>query len=630
MRRIQKLQAVSNLKRTMRRDFLLEQYLTTEIEDAISAMFEQSQVDAECLRQYNGVPRNPVRNVPVENAPNIEVTLGAIAADSLYAQAITNVFNVNPILTVMPVNGEEYVGAAKALQRYTNWGVQNEWKLRRACEHVFLDVVQLGTGIAFIPDVERKRKGLLDVTITQGPEISPLAVEDFIVPGGSNQTIEDMPWKAMRMWLTQGEINDYGDAETNDPESVWDISKFKPVGNIGFMRSRREALGRTLSNSKIKKLYEFYLVYIRFDYDRDGIDEDLLVVWDRTSKTIGWLGYTTTSRDPFESAVYQIRTHLFRGIGVLEMLQPYEEEVTEAHNDRALNVKLANMRAFKTKQGQVDEGTVMLWAGRNFQLQDPDADMKELRLSEIYPSAIANEAATISLAERRVGVNELNTPRPSQVLGSRTPAFTTSALIQQQNNRFAPAFDNMRDFASGCVRQCLLRKHERLRTVGPRGQTAQDIIEIMGKKDGQLIVDLLSKVGFERNVNVELTASSAAVNRDAEKQNALLLGNIVTSYYLKVLQLVQAVSQPGVAPIVKETGSKIAAAWGEMIERTIRTFDQIRDPHRFVIDVSDQLDALPVQQQGLAGLAELLQGGGGQGEQTLPTQGQNGIPGGAG
>src|SRR5258708_1387372 len=169
------------------------------------------------------------------------------------------------------------------------------------------------------------------------------------------------------MWLRQGEIDAHADPESNDEADVWDTENFKPVGNIGFMRSRRETLGRTLSNAKVKKLYEIYLVYVRFDYDRDGIDEDLLCVWDRTSKEMGWLGYATTSRDPFESAVYQIRTHLFRGIGVLEMLQPYEVEVTEAHNDRALNVKLANMRAFKTKQGQVDEGTIMLWAGRNFQ-----------------------------------------------------------------------------------------------------------------------------------------------------------------------------------------------------------------------------------------------------------------------
>ena len=52
---------------------------------------------------------------------------------------------------------------------------------------------------------------------------------------------------------------------------------------------------------------------------------------------------------------------------------------------------------------------------------------------------------------------------------------------------------------------------------------------------------------------------------------------------------------------------KIANSAGEIIERTIRTFDQIRDPEAFIVDVNAELDKIQgVGQEGLAGLTDLL------------------------
>ena len=50
---------------------------------------------------------------------------------------------------------------------------------------------------------------------------------------------------------------------------------------------------------------------------------------------------------------------------------------------------------------------------------------------------------------------------------------------------------------------------------------------------------------------------------------------------------------------------KIADAAGEVIDRTIRTFDQVRDPALFIIEVEEEM-AAAAQQGGGAG--DLLQG----------------------
>ena len=73
----------------------LERWLTLEIEDALSARSALEERWKECLRQYEGTPEKEIRTVPIEGAPNIEVPVGAIAADSIFAHTIDTIFGVS-------------------------------------------------------------------------------------------------------------------------------------------------------------------------------------------------------------------------------------------------------------------------------------------------------------------------------------------------------------------------------------------------------------------------------------------------------------------------------------------------------------------------------------------------------
>ena len=93
----------------------LAQYLSVELEDALSSRQSLESTWRELLRQYEGVPKNPVKDFPIENAPNIEVTLGAIACDSIYAQVVDLIYQVDPFITCRPVpkgrySEEQYCG----------------------------------------------------------------------------------------------------------------------------------------------------------------------------------------------------------------------------------------------------------------------------------------------------------------------------------------------------------------------------------------------------------------------------------------------------------------------------------------------------------------------------------------
>jgi hypothetical protein len=62
---------------------------------------------------------------------------------------------------------------------------------------------------------------------------------------------------------------------------------------------------------------------------------------------------------------------------------------------------------------------------------------------------------------------------------------------------------------------------------------------------------------------------------------------------------------------------KIAEAAGEVIDRTIRTFDQVRDPALFRIEIDVEMETAMANapQQGIQQLMQMMAGGLGQGGQ---------------
>lgn len=598
MKTIVKLKQRNEIKDlTEEQENKLKQWIQDELELALSARTAQDQLWRNSLRLYEGVPKTAVKNTPIENAPNIEITLGAIATDTIYAQAIDLIFSISPVLTVRPTKPED-VKSAKAIQRLANYIAAHESKIRDAADHAIFDDVQLGTGIYYIPWTETHRKTRTRKITHKGARVYSIPPEDFITPGGANSDIQEMEWCSARFWLTKAELDERALRQNLNIDNVI------PVGIPGWVKSRRESLGRTSSNDKIGELFEIHDIYAYFDIDGDGEPEDLLIIWDRASQSILKVMFSEFDTRPFEVMRYQIRAHLFNGTGVMEMLAPYQEEATEIHNHRTLNMLLANTRLWVTKTGMFPNG-LKIWPNKNIEADDPSNDIKAIQMGEIYPSALQAETLTISLAERRVGSGEISSPSPSSIAGSRTPGITALSLMQQANRRFAPAFASIRFGTAGAIKQCLFRYSERL-LAGDK-DVEDHIAKILSPEDAELAINTLKSDDFDDMMNVELTASSASINADADKQNAMLLVNVLSSYYEKTLLLVQIASDPQTPPAVREVAKKIAEVSGEIIERTIRTFDQVRDPETFIVKANEELDKIPdINKQGLEGLGQIV------------------------
>lgn len=587
----------------------LARWLEIEIDDALSSRRALDVIWRRCLKMYNGVPRLEVRNVPVPNAPNIEVTIGAIAADTIYAQGIDLIFNTSPLVTCRPkpkfADDQETVKDAKAVQRFVNHiATCDDAGLRAAVETAILDDVQLGTGVLYIPYVQKVKKTKTAKVLSAGPHFYAIPPEDVIITGGTSQDNQALPLFGIRFYYTEQELADAA------RDNKWNITDFAPLHAKDWVRSAREMLGKQgESLSRRGTLFDVIHCHCFFDIDGDGYDEDLFVVWNHSGRKIAYVNYSPFDHRPAETMVYQKQAHLYYGLGVLQMIDPYEEKLTDVHNYATLNILLANSRVWAGSESLPE--TMQIWPGKYIQVPDASKDLQPLQMADVYSSIWQDQMVTMQLANQRVGISDMS--RGADI-PSRTPGITMMSALQQVNRRFTPAFDGMRLCIAGALRQACYRYQERLKSGDSKAEAT--ILSVLGYEDGTRVLDVFRRDSFDEHVDIELTAASASINREADRQNAIMLTNILAQYYQRTIELIMLSSNPTTPPEVAAIARKISSSAGEIIDRTIRTFDQIRDPGTFIINIEQELNAIEStsgDQQAIMQLMQALGAAGGQG-----------------
>lgn len=593
-------------------------WIDTEITRAEGARSELRAVWEINLRLYEAIPEMLQRNVPFINASNLEIPIAAIACEAVYAQMLNAIFNIDPLLTCREV-GEEgrLVEHVKALQRFTEV-LTRKITLRSASENALLDDIKLGTGILYTRWSERSKKTLAEPIVTKrGPDVRAIAVEDFYVPGGATDDLDGEEWCGIRYKLTQHQLN------TRARDLGWDIEDAQEYATIDRVRQIRERLGRyaemvgnrqNTASGNDETMYEVFEIYCYYDIDDDGIDEDLLVAWDRGSRRVLHVRFNPYDRRPFSAMRYQLREFLFYGMSVTEMMAPFQRGASNTYNYWLDNALLANARFYVGRHGSVPNNQLHIWPNRFLPVLDPERDFKAIPMADTYPSMPGILQMTMAFAERRSGLPEISGNRPAGGLGTRTPGITAMTLMQKANERFGPAFDQARFAVTDAMRQAVMRYQERV--LANDEDVINDIYLMLGEERGGLLIELFKMPGFGDSVAIELTASTAQVNRDAEKQNWILLMQQFTVIFDKVFMLTQVMESPQMGPLAKQVAQRIIQMMMELLDRVYRSFDQVRDPATLLLNIREAMAEAEQSQppQALAQLGMALEGMFGGGE----------------
>jgi len=581
------------------------------------------------LRQYAGIPYLNERDTPIENAPNLEITLGAMQVDSIHANWIELVSQAGPqIVTVLPrKNYEDY---ADALQDLIDWGCREAFNLRQAINVSPFNCIQLGSMVNYIPYSVKIRKTDIMKVIDRGPRIIPLPIEDFHLPEGSQGDVQQDPWVEMDMWLDSSDLRHYQRGEDGWKYLSDDLHEVGRAANISAVRQRRYDVARDESQPTA----EGTLAHIcyrcgEYDIDNDGINEELEIIWDYTNNNVLDVRFPSYSLRPFEFAVYQLRAHVAWGLGVMRMDAPYEEEVTVLHNERVLNARLANMRIWKASRS-ISPFLTQPHPGKVIEVSKSD-DFSGEKMADIYPSSAQAEQMTIALAERRTGVSDMQSA--SQRLGTRTPATSAMSYMQAANRRFTPPFLNMRECMAASIRQCIYRIQERVK-LGDQ-DAIYDLKEVLGPDKSAQVIELFHKAdNLIDAFDAQLTASSVSINREADRQNWLMYANFWMQFQRQRVELEQFAAMAPNAHL-KQVADEIIQAGIYLLRRFTRTFETISDVDKYIAEVKgfqEMTGQLPPQlQQGLNGVGDqLMQMMASRGpESPTSTPGQEGNTGGA-
>ncbi len=554
------------------------------------------------MRMYEGIPPSSVRDSAgnMADAPNIEITLGAIAVDNIFANLIELLYQTDQMLQVLPRKGyEEY---SDAVQDYVDWGCREAFNVDDAIPPAAHDCIKLGSMCLYIPWVEKVKVTDTYKIIDRGPRIIPLAIEDFHLPEGSRGNVQTDRWASMDMWLTEADISLYEKSDHNS--KGWNIEGIETAANISEVRQKRLDVAKEHSSEAAAgKLYQIEYCCGEYDIDDDGLLEELEIVSDVTTNKIMSVAFAKYDARPFEFAVYQLRPHVAWGLGVMRMNTPFEDEVSTIHNERVLNARLANARMWRAGSA-VAAFLNKIWPGKVVTANKDEVE--PLKMADIYPSTTQAEMMTISFAERRTGVSDLQAAQGR--LGTRTPGISAMSYMQAANRRFTPAFRNMRGCIAAAIRQCLYRTQERIKAKDKA--VIEDIKNVLGDKADKFL-ELMGKVdNLIDAVDIQVTASSVSINREADRQSWVMLSQLAEKYYQSRIQLEQLKAQ---APTqeMKQLVEAIEAASIKLMRRILRTFETVSDVDAYLAEVEgikQMTEQLPPQAQGgLNGLAQMMQ-----------------------
>lgn len=563
------------------------EWVRQETEEAFGARIPIEAGWRKSLQLYEAVAARKTRDFPIKNAPNLVVPLVATATETVYAQAYDLIFSADPLVTVRPSYGTADKGvsdfrkrAADILQRWLTHSSYRRYDVKTAAADTLLDVCQLGTGVYHIPFERRALKRRTRTITKQSPRIYSLPVEDLITPGGA-RSLGSALWIARRFYLTEEEL------QLQVQQGKWvRTENARPREVNEPMRTTREALGGTQKSGKAsRELYEILEVFAQYDIDGDGLAEDIYAIYDRGSSEILRLKYTPYDVPPFEVATYQKRAHLIHGLGIADMLRQQQIAGTEILNFWILNMLLANCRFIVSQTGTLEED-VEVYPWMNLEVPDP-SKIEFPSMADAYQSGPQAMSMIMGLSERRTGTSELS--RISGGVGTRTPGITALQMAQQGNRRFATAFDSMRMATTNSVMQAVHRESEQL-MAGNKG-LAEEMRRVLGEEDALVLATALNDENFDEYYNVELTATDPSNSKEADRQNSIILLDRMMGYYKGILELSQLAASGQLPAQSLEVVNQIVSKGNELVANTLSTFDQIRDPARYLVEFQNEVEA---------------------------------------
>jgi hypothetical protein len=602
-------------------------WLDQWIRDLISAQQGKMKDWADQERAYRALPE-PKKTRPYVGADTTVIPAIAMAVDPIHARLNTGIFKQDPVFQFKGLKKSvlKYIPAVSA---WVDYYQKHKLKLRQVASPRILECTKLGTMI-FKTVYDRQAAKIITydpstwevVPKTEvrfdGPRVFGVSIGDLLFPP-SYQHLQDCPIVVERIRTTYSNLKV---AEASGKLVNVDDIRNLQVNERTELESAREDVSNHKPASRLNDELVVYECWFDYDIDGDGLPEHLVATVHLDTRTLLQLRYNWYfhQRKPYTLIPYTVTNESLYGIGIGEMVKPFQDALTKWHQMATDNAYLANIRMFIVKKQSGIEEVPRLYAGRCFFVDDPKSDFIPFSSSEIYPSTLTERQNLFGMAEKRTGVSDYLTGRESPIIGSRATATSTLALIQEGTKRVEEVLENIRVGFAEIIENCVYIWIQ-------YGLGGLDDIVFGDDEIGQLLKEFFSQMS-PQNVNgalaIDLSATDAAGNRQALQQMQLQIIQIMMQYLEKTLSAGQAALQAEqTMPQFTAMIVDVMTAARKMFKDLLNKYD-IRNPEEYLPDLEKYLGG-----QSVAGQL----GQGGEGGSVVPPSGSataQGLPGGVG
>jgi hypothetical protein len=573
-----------------------EQLLWYLIQELKRTRGDRNQLESDWIRYeqtYRARPIDMVKEFPFHGASNLVIPVMATDTDTLFSRLMGLLFE-QPGLWTVSARRPEMEEIAPRLEEFLTWAQENECEMQGPVGDYLLDLMKLGTGI-LKERYDRQQKKVYEwreldrgiwqqqalVLLRDAPRTHRVRLHNFFVPAGFKE-LEDMPWCCENIEMTWMQFLNRVRAGVYAMPNA--LAGYNYSGDYGYYQQPVQQAYDEFSHYKASIRNQFCLkeFWTEYDIDEDGEPEALVCTIHEESQSYVRIDYNPffNQEKPYVASRFMRDGNSFYGIGLGEMLDMFQEEITAMHNQRIDAGTIGNSTMIATTKDNTNiSDEEPIWPGKNWRVNKTD-DIKVFGLGN--PGAIASsiqmEGATLQWSQRRDGVNDYVMGNPSPETGYGT-AYTTQQMLLNATRRLG---ETVREVQRG-LGIIGTYKLELYQQFNQRGKE----FFALGQQDGALVrmvlqfpLDLI-----RRGLKVSVRAIDVTNSKDMQIRTNTLVFQQIVGFYGQYLQLLQLLMNPQLPPQFKAIVQQMIDGISLTMRRILESYN-VQDASTLIPDLA--------------------------------------------
>lgn len=530
---------------------------------------------------YKAKPDVERKSFPWPSASNLVVPLAATHADELLSR-IMSIYQSDQLF-IAKILGDFAKGEGEDQRDMIEHFMAdvsldpNELDLYRVEEVVFASAGRYGTGIATFPWIYNKEQvytgnassGFEEKTLSDNPRPENVPLNRFLVDPQTS-TLRNAKFFSHIVPYTKADLRDLIEREAGS--HIFDTTLLRELmdgspdrdGPDYMQAAQEESKGMANNWANVGAQWDIHQCW--FSWWINGKKYRIVAHWHHGKKKIvgGIFNPYPDNEAPYEDAKLAYDDDQYYGYGFMEMLEVFQREVSQNHNQRVDNRDLSNTGVLRVNIGSSLASVIQVYPGAVIPATEGEFELMTLGAPGSSLSS-EDEQLTLALAKDRSGVDPAVGGAGGGIVNSKRGQYSaqgTAIAMQQSNNRNNLRLSDMRSAHVRMGRKIL----QQYATYGIERKT-------ISYGDKAKILKLALENFRSGKLGLVIKPATASNNKELEKQNNLLLLSTMERIQQMDQQSVQGMSQNGIPPELKSYMIECLIAKNTMLRRILRDFE---------------------------------------------------------